>query len=123
MKTLKHYKVEISDRTGIIKDRNTFAMTTHNILGENEKCLVIDDASFTTIRLAKDKYQTCLNQPAIRITTGDSCFGNSIWYDLYTFEAKRAATIKKDIEREITKRFGFFVNGLDLSIIDERKLK
>lgn len=123
MKTIHHYYVEISDSSGIMGHKNEFKSEDIEIIGENDRYLVINDRTFTTIDKQASKY--CVGQPlgreCIGISANDSVWGNRITYSLYTFERKKAATIRKKIEKEISSRFGFFASGVDLSIIQDKK--
>jgi len=117
---INFYHVELSDGTGIIKGGNVFEVNELNVLGENHRNIVVDDVDFTTIRKDKDKYYTCLDQPSICIYCNDNCWGNRVTYRLYTASTKKAATIRKEIEREIDKKIGFFRSGVDLSFIKDK---
>lgn len=123
-KTIHHYRVEISDGTGIIKDRNEFKHALLQIIGENERYMVVNDQTFTTLDKENGKYSQgrSVGKPEICICTNDSCWGNRITYSLYSFTQKKAATIRKEIEREIQKKLGFFLRGVNLDIVHESKL-
>ena len=116
-KKIRYYRVEISDSTGIIGAKNEFTMTELDVLAENETNLVVNDREFTTISKTPSDYKTSLDQSSIGLYTGDSCWGNRVFYSLYTFGEKKPSAIKKEIERAIMKKFGFFISGIDLSTI------
>jgi hypothetical protein len=122
-KAIYQHTVVISDGTGIIKNDNEFTVKPVEILAENEEYIVLNDRRFQTLQYAKGKYNIhpSIDQQSICISTNDSCWGNRVTYSLYSFSRKRAATIRKEIEREIKDRFGWFVNGIDLSIIKDSK--
>ena len=116
---IKHYRVEIADGSGIIGAANKFESAELEVIGENSLNLVVNDLHFTTIRKTSDKYSTCLNRPRIGISVRDNVWGNRITYSLYTEKRKRAATIRKEIERAVTDKLGFFLHGLDLSVVKD----
>jgi hypothetical protein len=121
-KKIKVYKVEITDGSGIIGrglPENTFTVEEFNVIAENKVNLVIDDISFTTLRLLKSDYMTCLDKPYISINNGDKCWGNRVSYTLYTEGRKTAKKIRAEIEAKLEMKFGFFRNGLDLSFIKD----
>jgi hypothetical protein len=123
MKKIKHYRVEVTDpnNSGIIGAKKSFDAMELNVLGENERCLVVDDAFFTTIKKKKCDWDTCLDKPSISLHANDTCWGTRVSYTLFTEKTKRAATIKKEIEAAIEKKYGFFARGFDLSFITETK--
>lgn len=121
--TIYQHTVFISDGSGIIKDDNEFTVKSVPVLKGNEKYIVLDNESFQTLQYAKSKYNAypVVDQESIFLYTHDSCWGNRVSYSLYSFSRKRASTIRKEIEREIKNKFGWFVNGIDLSIIKDGK--
>ena len=123
MKTINHYRVEVvdPDYAGLMGRDNTFKCSTHNVLGENDRRLVIDNFYFTSISKEKNGWDTCLDKPAISLYANDTCYGTRVTYSLYTEKAKRASTIRKEIEAAIEKKYGFFARGFDLSFIDEKE--
>lgn len=116
-KKIRRYYIEIADSTGIIGAKNEFVVTEFNVIGENAQNMVIDDLHFTTISKTPKDYNTSLDQKSISITVGDNVWGNRVTYSLYTFGEKKANAIKKEIEKAILKKVGFFIGGIDLSII------
>lgn len=122
MKRILYYYAEISDGTGIIRGDNKFIVKERNVIGENDINIVVDDLYFTTVKKVRDKYDdysTCIGIASIHIHNNDRTWGNNIRYTLYTYNHKPAKKIKAEIEREIKKKFGFFLGKLDLSIIKE----
>ncbi len=119
MTTVNCYKVEISDGSGILGSENKFQKKILNVIGENKTNFVVDDEHFTTVRKLKCTYLTSLDEREISISNNDSCFGNRISYTLFTYTNKRAKTIRKEIEEEVERRFGFFTGRLDLSVIKD----
>lgn len=119
MKKILHYRVVISDKTGLICDENEFIVENLNIIGENEINIVVDDLSFTTIKKEKHKYFTCVGKKEICLSANDSIWGNRITYSLYTFATKKASTIKKEIKEAVLAKFGFFITSLNLDCIKE----
>ncbi len=122
-KTIYQHTVIISDGSGFIKNDNEFTVKSVEILSENEEYIVLNDRRFQTLQYAKSKYNAypAIDQESICLTTNDSCWGNRVSYTLYSFSRKRATTIRKEIEREIKNKFGWFANGIDLSIIRDGK--
>lgn len=123
MTTINHYKVEISDASGIIVPCNEFKLTKLNVIGENDEYLAVDDIYFTTLSRSKNYLHPQLDKPAIHTYTGDNCWGNRITYTLYTSKAKRASTIRREIEAHVKAKYGFLASRLDLSIITDETLK
>ena len=116
------YKVIICDNTGIIKEDNSFTKAERKVVAENDKLIVIDDIYFTRIEKVDRKLgyslYPILNEPIISIYTNDSCWGNRLTYTLYTENGNvKPAKIRREIEKEIAKKFGFFVSNIDLSFI------
>jgi N-methylhydantoinase A/oxoprolinase/acetone carboxylase beta subunit len=120
-KSILHHYVEISDDGGLLGRANKFEVADLEILGENDRYLVVNDRTFTTIDKTAAKY--CVGRPfgkeEIHITANDRVWGNRITYSLYSHKRKKAEAIRKAIEKEVQKRFGFFTSGLDLSIIKD----
>jgi hypothetical protein len=119
---IKHYKVEIADGSGVLRDvKNVFKCDEYNVIAENEHRLVIDDAMFTSMFKVNAKYSTCIESVEIGLMSNDSFWGNRITYSLFTIKTKQAKTIRKEIEAAIQKKYGFFMRGIDLSIIKDSK--
>jgi hypothetical protein len=116
-----HYYVEISDGSGVIGAANKFETTAHMVIAENHVNMVIDDLFFTTIAKDKCAYREYLDKESVHVTVGDTVWGNRVTYSLYTKKKKRAASIKKTIEQAILKKVGFFMRGIDLSVIRDAK--
>ncbi|MBU3577536.1 hypothetical protein [Polynucleobacter sp. UK-Kesae-W10] len=123
MTTINHYRVEISDSSGIIEKRNEFKCEKLNVLAENAEYLVVDDRCFTTLARSKSYIHSQLGKPSIHSYTGDTCWGNRITYTLYTETNKRASTIRGEIEAHVKEKYGFFASRMDLSIITDEALK
>lgn len=113
------YVVEINDPNNRWERTNKFEVAEYRVLGENDLNFVIDDLFFTTISKKSGDLRTSLGKSSINITNGDGFWGNSIRYRLYTDVKKRRATIKREIEQTIIKKFGFFMSDLDLRILDK----
>ena len=119
---VKLYSVTIRDGSGIFEKQDTFTMIELDVLAENDRYMVVDDRHYTTIdKLPVDKYSlySGLNKHSIGIYSQDSCYGNAVHYILYSTATKKASTIRKEIEKEITKKFGFFTGKIDLSFIKD----
>ena len=123
MKKIKHYRVEVADASGILGIERKFEVEELNVIGENDRYVVVDNYCFTSLRKEKAKYDTCLNQVSIHLYANDSVWGNRITYSLYTEATKRASTIRKEIEAEIAKKYGFFLGKIDLSFISDATVK
>lgn len=126
MKTIKHYRVEVTDRLnpGILGAEQKFEVTELNVIAENDRYIAVDDYCFTSIRKdSKYEYDTRLNKASIGLHANDSCWGNRIRYSLYTDATKRASTIRREIEAAIAKKYGFFLGKIDLSFIDDKAVK
>lgn len=116
-----HYRVEIADGKSVLGPKNEFVIEELEIIGENDRYMVLNDRVFTTIDKEGKKYciGSPLNREEIWLSANDSTWGNRISYSLYTFKKKTAASIRKAIEKEVINRFGFFMGGLDLDVIKE----
>lgn len=123
MKTINHYEVHISDGRGIIKDKNIFKQTVIPVLAENGRYLVLDNWNYTSVKIGKAEYETCLDKPAIGLSANDNVWGNSIRYSLYTYTNKRPSTIRKEIEEAVMLRYGFFIGGLNLEVVVDGNLE
>lgn len=121
MSKIRHYRVEVTDKTrpGILGPEQKFCVSEFSVIAENDRYVCIDDSRFTSLSKERRSYDTCLNQVAIHLYENDSVWGNRITYSLYTDKVKRAATIKKEIEAEIAKKYGFFLGKIDLSFIND----
>lgn len=124
MKKVNYYRVEVTDpaNPGVIGAKKEFEVQEFNVIGENAKYIVIDDYCFTSLRKEKYDYDTCLDKPSISLNANDSCWGTRVTYSLYTEKTKRSATIKKEIEAAIEKKYGFFARGFDLSFITDKEV-
>lgn len=122
MKKINYYRVEVTDplHSGILGREKKFEAEQFNVIGENEKYIAIDDFRFSSIRKQKADWDTCIDQPSISLYANDNVWGTRITYTLYTQKTKRAATIKKEIEAAIEKKYGFFARGFDLSFITDK---
>ncbi len=121
MKKIYYYDVEKADGSGILSAVQKFEVTELSVIGENDKYFVVDDSRFSTIEKEgdKDRYRlySVLNEPSVSIYNNDNCWGNRMHYTLYSETTVTPASIKKRIEREIDKRFGYFTGKVDLSFI------
>lgn len=116
MSKVFYHRVEITDGTGIIKDADGFSVSEVEVVAESEKQLVVaaKHGRFVVISKQKTRYDTCIG-----VETRDKVWGNRVSYHLYSYKRKRAASIRKAIEAEINRRFGFFISGIDMSCIDD----
>lgn len=115
------YTVEISDGRGIVEGKNKFECKQLRVLAENDTYLVVNDHRFTSVKKEYSDYQTCLDAPSISMYNGDNVFGSGVSYTLYTERNVRATTIRKEIEKAVVKKYGFFINGLKLDFIKDQK--
>jgi hypothetical protein len=124
MKKINYYCVEVADPSspGVFGSDKKFEAREFNVIGENERYIAIDDYAFTSIRKEKCDWDVCLEKPSIRLNANDSVYGTRVTYRLYTERTKRAATIKKEIEAAIEKKYGFFARGFDLSFITDKEV-
>lgn len=119
MTIINHYVVEISDGSGVLDAKNEFRVDQHQVLAQNDDYLVIDDRRFTTLKKGDSDYETCMDKPSISTAANDSCWGNRIWYSLYTEREVKAAAIRKEIEKAVKKKYGFFIGNLNLDIVKD----
>jgi hypothetical protein len=124
-RTIYYHRVEITDGIGIIKHADGFKVTSVPVVAESDRQMVVDvDGRFVVVekkRSKHDNYSTCLDSESIGINTADSVWGNRVSYALFSEKRKRASTIKNEIEVKIKEKLGFFLNGIDLSCIHDKK--
>ena len=123
MSKVNYYRVEVTDslNAGVLGGDKKFEVQQFNVIGENDKYIAIDDFRFTSIRKEKDDWDTCLDKPSICIYANDSVYGTRVSYTLYTTKTKNAATIKKEIEAAIEKKYSFFSRGFYLSFLANKE--
>lgn len=119
---IKKYQV-VSVVGGLLSYENGFTVSEVEVLGENERRIVLKDESFTRVERKKSICFESIDEPSISLHTNDQCWGSGVRYTLYTFKNKRAATIKKEIEKRIHEKFGYFMQGIDLSMIKDTPSK
>lgn len=121
-KTIYHHYVEISDSAGIMGANNKFTVSTFTVIGENDRFMVVDDTTFTTIDKSNAKYSigTPMGKEQIHTYANDTVWGNRITYSLYSEKRNKAEAIRKAIEKEVGKRYGFFAKSIDLSVIADK---
>jgi len=115
---IKKYEVISLDGKGLLTERNGFTISEVEVIAENESRMVLRDQMFTRLEKKKLSCFESVDSPSIGVYTGDSCWGSGVKYCLYTFKNKRAGTIKKEIEDVIQKKCGYFMRGIDLSMLD-----
>jgi len=116
---IKKYEVISLDGNGLLSEKNGFTISEVEVITENESRMVLRDQMFTRLEKKKMSYFESIDTPSINVTTGDNCWGSGVRYRLYTFKKKKADTIKKEIEAVIQKKYGYFMRGVDLSMIEE----
>lgn len=119
MKTISHYVVEISDGTGVLDAKNEFRVDQHQVVAENDQYIAVDDLRFTTLKKTDSEWEACIDKPSISTAANDSCWGNRIWYSLYTERKVNASTIRKEIEAAVKKKYGFFIGNLNLDVVKD----
>lgn len=116
-----YYDVESADGSGIISKVQKFDVEHLSIIAENDRYFAVNDARFSTIEKESDKDRCriypVLNEPTISINNSDRVWGNRIHYTMFSDKPVTPASIKKKIEREIEKKFGYFIGKIDLSFI------
>ena len=118
---IKKYEVISLDGHGLLTQKNGFTVSEVEVIGENEHRMVLKDEMFTRLEKKKSVCFESIDNPSIRLFTADRCWGSGVMYCLYTFKNKKAATIKKEIESKISSKYGYFLSGVDLSMITEAK--
>lgn len=118
MNSIFYHRVEIADGTGIIGEENKFFIEEVPVLDENDNYLVLKNAKFTVISKHKKDYETCLNVTSIGFNLADHIWGNRVTYIRYSLCRRKANLIRLDIEKEISKKFGFF-NRVNLDVIKD----
>jgi hypothetical protein len=119
MRIINHYVVEISDGKGVLDAKNEFRVDKHTVIAENDEYLAVDDRRFTTLKKGTSDYETCIDAPSISMAANDSCWGNRIWSSLYTERTVKAETIRKEIEKAVKKKYGFFIGELNLDVVKD----
>lgn len=119
------HSVDVLDGKGAIGGRSKYEVTEFNVIGENERFIVIDDERFTTIEKSGDEEKfrlyALLNKPSTSVFCNDSCWGSGVWYKLYSYECATPSRIRADIRAKIKKKVGFFMDKIDLSFIKDAK--
>jgi hypothetical protein len=119
------HHVDVLDGKGAIRGRSKYDVVELNVIGENERFIVIDDAYFTTIEKAgkKDEFRVypLLNIHSTSVFCNDSTWGSGVWYKLYSYERVSPSKIRADIRAAIKKKVGFFMDKIDLSFIKDAK--
>jgi hypothetical protein len=114
---IKKYEVISLDGLGLLTEKNGFTISEVEVIAENESRMVLRDQMFTRLEKKKSSCFKSIDSPSICAYTGDNCWGSGVRYCLYTFKNKKADTIKKEIEAVIQKKYGYFMQGIDLSMI------
>ena len=120
LESIHFYEVRILDK-GRWGKENEFVHRTSRVLAENEHCLVIDDARFTTLYKDPKESRSCLTRPSISVYVSDHIWGSGVWYMLYSGSEKPASRIRAEIKAAILKKVGYFLNEVDLSIVKDAK--
>lgn len=115
---IKKYEVISLDGKGLLSEKNGFTISEVEVITENENRMVLRDQMFTRLEKKKSSFFESIDAPSIGVYTGDNCWGSGVKYCLYTFKNKKAATIKKEIEAVIQKKYGYFMQGIDLSMLE-----
>lgn len=117
------YEIESSDGSGCIGASKRYDVKKLRVIGENEDFLVVDDHRFSTIKKTGNKddafLHTILGRPCITIHNADKCWGNRIWFSLFSSTPVKPQFIKRQIQKEIDRRFSYFTGKVDLSFIKE----
>lgn len=116
------YRFRLREKSRYENGQPYFAVNTYTIIGENDRRVVIDDPSFTSIEKHKDKtsWDYSLGTPKTSVFVNDSIFGTGVDYRLYTLEKVKASQIRATIRRAVKAKLGFFVNEIDLSMIKDQ---
>ena len=117
-----YYSYTNRDNAGIIGSRNEFTSKVYEVLGVNDRRIVINDSAFTTIEIKNDAdYGTRLDKDYCHFYLDDRFFGNGLDFTLYSTNPITPKEIKAMVERHIKKKIQFFGN-LDLSVILESEV-
>ena len=122
MRKLWKTNADIITEKGMISSyrcEDRFTQEQVEVLAENDNYIIINDEYFTKINKPSkhsSNYDTVLNSQHIAIVTEDKIFSKGVFYTLYSDSKKRPATVKKEIEDKIQKKFGGFVS-IDLGVI------
>jgi hypothetical protein len=117
------HRATLSDGKGIIKSDTSYKVDTFNVIGENEKCLCIDDEYFTTIRKGDVEFFESMDRSSIGIHCDDRVWGNRVNYTRYSETPISAEYVRAEISAAIKKKIGFFMKKIDLSFIKDEVLK
>jgi hypothetical protein len=123
-KVIYHYEVEVMDGSGVLSAEKRFDVIKLNVVGENDEYLAVDNRHFSTIQKKLERgdhpIYDVLGRCSISIYNADNCWGNRIWLSLFVESPVTSKFIKRAIEKEIEKRFGYFTGKVDLSFITDR---
>lgn len=116
---IRNYEFVSLDGKGLLREENGFTISEVEVLGQNAQRIVLKNEMFTCLERKKSVCFDAIDIPNIRLFFNDNCWGSGVKYYLYTFKHKSAATIKKEIESQIQEKLGYFMHGIDLSMIKE----
>lgn len=113
--TINLYHVAIGDNTGIICAKKAYEVRKRKVLAKNDYYICLEDHSFTSLEIKN------IGKPSIHSYANDNVWGNRITYRLYSYKNVRPSTIKRQIEKYIKDKYGFFSKDLDLSFIGKKE--
>jgi hypothetical protein len=120
---LKKISVIAVSKAGLVYSKNEHNEEIFEIIGENEHLICVDDGFFSAI--AKDKtYEVTrgrIEKPSISVSIGDSYWGSSVRYTLWTFKNKRPETIRAEIKAFINQKYGSLFE-INLDFINDAQL-
>ena len=122
MKEIYYHRVEITDGTGLIQTVDGFFIVSLPVLLESDTQLVVQlpkHGGYSVIQKKPSDYQTSLDSRSISLSSRDNVWGSRIAYSLFSEKRRKARDIRKDIEKAVLDKFGFFLNGIDLSVVKD----
>lgn len=117
------YKVSLyANRPKGFREEKDIKCEVLDVIGENEKFICVNDYWFSTICKDPKSFiiDGVLDIPNISIYVNDSIWGNGFYYKLFSTKPKSSKAIKKEIEKAIEKKVGFFMNGINLDFITDK---
>ena len=88
--------------------KNEIQVKKYDVIGVHDHCFVINDYSFTTIRIGKEKHHTCLNIPSTwEMKWGIARYDDYIRGSVYSIQKPRVAfnKVKKSISKYISDNY------------------
>lgn len=119
MEQIFSYTYRYCDGSGLLSKCNEYIKTSHGIVVQNDKCLVIDNDRFTTLaREGVNMGELNIESPNLSISVDDKCSGNSVYFIFYSATDYSDSEIKEIVKSKVAEKINF-LSDLDFSMIDQ----